>query len=181
VAAVSDTVHPAHAAERHAYWESREKWNLDPQVADRHAEADHAATLAERIQDYRHSDEFAEFRAREVMASMARCIDALIGKERVAVVTVLALALDVYGAGAPQVTTFDERLREDADWWADIASQPELEAYAGAALRRIERRGFGEKARKRLLVMLWGTLSDDDKREFLKKVDPRGAFRGRGV
>jgi hypothetical protein len=29
--------------------------------------------------------------------------------------------------------------------------------------------------------MLWGTLSDDDKRAFLRQVDPRGAFRGRAV
>lgn len=174
-------IHPAHAAERHAYWESQDKWKLDPDVSDGHAEADHAATLAERIQDYRQSDEFAEFRTREVMAAVARSIERLMEKDRVAVLTVLALALDVYGAGVPSVMAFEERVRDDADWWSDFASQHELEAYAGAALRRIERRRFGEKARKRLLVMLWGTLSDDDRREFLKKVDPRGAFRGRGM
>lgn len=155
------------------------EWVIDPAMVEAHAEGDHAFALAEAMQAYRESEEFAEYRFREVSARMALVIERLVEKDRGAVVTVLALALDMYGAGIPE--GYSERLREDADWWADMASQPELEAYAGAALRRIERRGFGEKARKRLLVMLWGTLSDDDRREFLKKVDPRGAFRGRGV
>lgn len=94
-------------------------------------------------------------------------------------VCIMACALDDLGAGMPEYTELYESLRSDAAFWADIATQPELEAYAGAALRRLERKTFGPAARKRILVEMWQTLCDDDRRAFLGAVDPNGHFRGR--
>lgn len=94
---------------------------------------------------------------------------------------ILAAAwLEDHGAGFPEFSWQSPSLRSDADYWADIASPPELEAYAAAALRRIERVAFAPSARKRLLVMFWQSLPDSDRRAFLAQVDPDGVFRGRG-
>lgn len=92
--------------------------------------------------------------------------------------TIMAAALDDLGAGMPDFDHYFGGLREDAAFWADIATPPELEAYAGAALRRIARVPFALAARKRLIVMLWETMPDADQRAFLSAVDPDGKFRG---
>lgn len=76
-------------------------------------------------------------------------------------------ALDTVGAGAPQYTAFGNT-RDDATWWADLASPIELEIYAGAALRRIERVTFAERARKRLFMMLWNSFTKNQQGGFLR-------------
>lgn len=92
--------------------------------------------------------------------------------------TIMAAALEDLGAGCPDIATYYSDLRADAAFWADIATPPELEAYAAAALRRLERVAFATAARKRLIVALWSTLPDADRRAFLGAVDPAGKFRG---
>lgn len=92
--------------------------------------------------------------------------------------TIMAAAMEDIGAGMPEFNAFWHDLREEAAFWADIATPPELEAYAGAALRRIARVPFAPAARKRLFVMLWETMQEADKRAFLGAVDPDGKFRG---
>lgn len=94
--------------------------------------------------------------------------------------TIMAAALDDLGAGSPEAALYSCELRADAAFWADCATPPELEAYAAAALRRISRVAFAEMTRKRLIVMLWETLSGPDKQAFLASVDPEGKFRGAG-
>lgn len=89
----------------------------------------------------------------------------------------LCAAMETVATGGPVPALFND-WREDAEWWADVASPLELEAYAGAALRRIERATFAPSARKRLFLMFWETLSDADKLAFLGKVDPGGRFIG---
>ena len=79
------------------------------------------------------------------------------------------------GAGGPDPAPWGP-IREDAEWWADCATPPELEAYAGAALRRIERGNFAERARKRLIVALWETMPEAWRRQFVQRVDPHGRF-----
>lgn len=69
--------------------------------------------------------------------------------------------------------------REEAEYWADIATPVELEAYAAASLRKIERTSFCEGARKRIFAAIWESFDDSDRRSFLARVDPHGKFRGR--
>lgn len=88
---------------------------------------------------------------------------------------VLCAALETVGADAPR-GHFWGAVRDDAEWWADIATPVELEAYVGAGLRAITRRTFAPSAKKRLFVALWASMSDGDRKAFLKRVDPKGKF-----
>lgn len=79
----------------------------------------------------------------------------------------LCAALDTVSGGAPEYAAFGD-IRDDAAWWADIASPIELELYAGAALRRIERTQFAERARKRIFMMLWNGFTKKQQGDFLR-------------
>lgn len=94
----------------------------------------------------------------------------------------MAAALEDISAGRPSPwATIFENLRDEAEWWADCANPTELEVYAAAALRRIERTPFGERARKRIFATLWESFAPDDRAAFLARVDPAGRFRGRSA
>ena len=96
-------------------------------------------------------------------------------EERSAVAELLCGWLEIYGGGAPRLDQFGD-IREDAAFWADMATPIELEAYVGHGLRRIERASFAQGARKRLFVMLWESMSISDRRAFVRRVDPQGKF-----
>ena len=81
--------------------------------------------------------------------------------------------LEIARAGEPEFSAFSD-VREDAKWWADVATPIELEAYVGEGLRRIERTSFAPMARKRLMVALWDSFSAEDQRRFLARVNPGG-------
>lgn len=87
----------------------------------------------------------------------------------------LCLAIETVGAGPAGQAQFAD-MQYDAAWWADLACPRELETYVGAGLRAIERKTFAPAARKRLLVALWAAMDQDDRRAFLKRVDPEGQF-----
>ena len=97
-------------------------------------------------------------------------------KEVAAVNQILVAWLEDNGAGSPEPDNYFSALREDAAFWADIATPIELEAYTSAGLRRIERTHFAEATTKRLFVLFWECMSDDDKRKFLARVDGQGRF-----
>lgn len=88
---------------------------------------------------------------------------------RTAIGEALCAALDTVGGGAPRYDAFGD-MREDAAFWADIATPIELEAYAAAALHRIQRVTFAERARKRLFWAMWEAMSDKDRSAFLGRV-----------
>lgn len=83
---------------------------------------------------------------------------------------VLCAALDTVAAGAPRYEMWGD-MRREAEWWADCATPAELETYAAAALRRITRTAFAERARKRLLWTLWQSMPDEAKAAFLSRVE----------
>lgn len=93
---------------------------------------------------------------------------------------IMVAALDDMSAGPPEVDPFG-RLREDAAFWADTAHPAELEAYFTAALRRLGSRALGIRARKRLLVVLWASLSLQDRAAFMARLRPDQTFRGRAA
>lgn len=88
---------------------------------------------------------------------------------RQAVGEALCAALDTVAGGAPRYDLFSN-MREDAAFWADVATPAELEVYIAAALHRIPRVTFAERARKRLLWSLWESMPETAKRGFLARV-----------
>ena len=80
-----------------------------------------------------------------------------------------AVHLDTIAAGMPSLDPWGD-LRADAEYWADCATVPELHAYACAAMRRLAGRMQGRDMRKRLLVAIWRSLSNEDRASFLRKV-----------
>lgn len=97
-----------------------------------------------------------------------------------ATIDLCAMLVDEHGAGEPWPSLTVEHARKDARLWADAASTLELQAVLAAAIEALGARieTVAPAGRKRLLVALWGTLGDAEKRAFLSKVDPRGVFRG---
>jgi hypothetical protein len=78
----------------------------------------------------------------------------------------LCIALDTVGAGGPKYEPYGN-MREDAAFWADMATPMELEIYAAAALDRIQRATFATRARKRLFNVLWRSFTDAERSAFL--------------
>ena len=91
----------------------------------------------------------------------------------------LSAALSDLGAGMPDPQHPLVRLREDAAFWADVASEAELAEYTAAGLRKLEATPLALGMRKRLLAALFGSLPLADRKAFLARVDPRGHFQGR--
>jgi len=111
-----------------------------------------------------------------VQHALALC-DAIARCEPGDAVVILAAALDDLLAGSPDIDHWSD-IRGRAEEWADFATPHEIEAFCAACLRRIGRTAFGIAARKRMLVMFWGSLGPDDRRRFLARVDPEGQFTG---
>lgn len=91
---------------------------------------------------------------------------------------ILSAALEDLGAGMPKPHHPFDRLREDAQFWADTASEAELAEYSSAAIKRLETAPLALRMRKRLLAVLFQSLPEADRRAFLGRVDPRGIFQG---
>jgi len=85
----------------------------------------------------------------------------------------LAATLDEVCVGAPLPPLYGS-VRDEASFWADIATPVELEAYAAAALRRIERTTFAQQARKRLFMEFWRGFSDAERQKFLDHAKKNG-------
>ncbi|EDM70817.1 hypothetical protein RAZWK3B_15508 [Roseobacter sp. AzwK-3b] len=81
----------------------------------------------------------------------------------------LCAALDTVGGGAPGYDAFGN-MREDAAFWADVATPMELEIFGAAALKRIQRATFAHRARKRVFMALWETFTEADRKAFIQKV-----------
>lgn len=86
----------------------------------------------------------------------------------------LCEVLEGSSAGAPMPPLEDAR--EDARWWAELASPHEIEAYLSACLRAVGARPVAMRARKRVFAALWETMPEDDRRAFIRRVDPQGRF-----
>lgn len=115
----------------------------------------------------------------KIDAAMNLCL--AIGEcDRAVAVQIMAAAMESLQAGMPASDPFwQEGVRSDAEWWADLATPHELEAYTAAGLRAIERTAFCERARKRLFLALWGSMTVADRQAFIGRVDPAGKFRGK--
>jgi hypothetical protein len=111
-----------------------------------------------------------------------RLVLAIVQAGRSVSARVMVAALEDFCAGTPECDHFFSNLRADSEWWGDIATPAEIEAFTAAGLRRITRKAdFGIAARKRLLVELWNSMVKEDQRKFLAAVDPNGQFQGRAA
>ena len=71
--------------------------------------------------------------------------------------------LEYHGAGSPDVPLMQERVRDDARYWAMAATQPELEAYVSAAVIELENSPVTARATKRLAAWAWKNMRADDR------------------
>ena len=130
--------------------------------------------------DVRHAQDFAKYCVQRKQAEDLAV--ALMAAPREVSVPFCVSALDHLGAGIPVAESAFSDLRADAAFWAELAGPHELREYLGAALRAITESGAGAAMalapRKRLLLDLWQSLPEADRRKFLGRVDPKGLFRG---
>lgn len=91
--------------------------------------------------------------------------------DRAAVVAACDAVLEVLAPPHPELAPFHEAFREEADWWADVAPKSMQIAYLAAILRRLTNDPpVATTARKRAMVVLWNSLSSDERKAFLAKV-----------
>jgi hypothetical protein len=81
--------------------------------------------------------------------------------------------LQIHEAGMPYVQIIEGNAREDARFWAETATPPELECYALAALSRLGGMGggqalFASRQIKRLAGALFRRMSPDEQAAFAK-------------
>jgi hypothetical protein len=107
-------------------------------------------------------------------ASAAQLCDAIANCYPEDVAQILSAVLEDLETDGPILSLDD--LRTDAKFWADCASPRELETYLWAILRVLGERAFGQRARKRLIVSLWGSLAFEDRAAFLARVDADHKF-----
>ena len=74
--------------------------------------------------------------------------------------------LEQHSAGVPDVPLFQEQVRQDALFWASIASPHELEAYAVASMDALVGSTMASKQIKRLAAAAFRRLSPSDKASF---------------
>lgn len=93
---------------------------------------------------------------------------------------ILDAALRSWSVGGPGLALLLE-LDEDAEWWAAVAPAGEVAAYVAAGLRRLKVTPLHVALRKQLLVSLWHSMPEADRRAFLGRVDPTGSFVARSA
>jgi hypothetical protein len=85
-------------------------------------------------------------------------------------VQLMCAALDDLGPPSPEYAFLLERIRADADFWAEFASPLALEAHLAAILRVLGKTAFGLPARKRLMVLFWNSLTPPERAAFVDRV-----------
>lgn len=126
------------------------------------------ADIADRMAAYKASSEFVEHRARAIGEALIIAINRADSHDHGTTMAVLAAMLEELGADTPEPLLYGNQVRADAAWWADLASPGEVEAYTAAGLRQIADKGrFCIAARKRLLIMIWNSLTAADRKSFL--------------
>lgn len=81
---------------------------------------------------------------------------------------VIAAFVDEAGAGVPEYSFLQGRIRDDARYWADTAQPHELECYIAAGLERVKETAFAPRMRKRMVGTIWRKMTAAEKAEFLE-------------
>lgn len=130
--------------------------------------------LADAMEAYKATPEFIEWRAGLVAERLGVIVYRFDKIDHATTVAMLAALLDDLGAGSPSVPLLMDRVRDDAQFWAECATPIEVEAYTAAGLQAISRGAFCIAARKRLLIALWNSMTPADKRSFMSHAGKPG-------
>lgn len=127
-----------------------------------------------------HARDFAVYCAqRQIAEDLAVLLSAA---PREISVPICVAVLDAYAPVMPIAETAFSDLRGDAGFWAAVAGPHELREVVAAGCRVLSESGAGQAMaigpRKRLMLDLWNSMPEADKRKFLARVDPKGVFRG---
>ena len=90
----------------------------------------------------------------------------------------LAAMVESFSAGMP-VPAFLDDIALEADSWAAIGRDIELETYGRAIIRQLAAGPFGIKPLKQLLVTIWDHLPQAERMRFLHRIDDAGMFTGK--
>ena len=90
---------------------------------------------------------------------------------------ICAAFLETVETGGPRLGDPFGTVAGDARLWAAAAPPHELVAHTLAGLQTIPRAHLSIKTRKQVLVAIWRTLSDADRRTFLARCDADGQFQ----
>lgn len=92
----------------------------------------------------------------------------LLSIDRDLTLKVVSVWLEHHGAGSPDVSFMQERVRDDAKFWA-LAAQPyELEAYIAAGVVELEHSPIATRALKRLAAMAYKGMDAASRLAFLE-------------
>ena len=88
---------------------------------------------------------------------------------------IMAALLEERRLAAPEVSdSYFRDLQQEAKDWADWSDPGVLQAYACAALTRLDRApALGLLTRRRLFAAIWQSFGPEDRAAFLAKVDPK--------
>lgn len=81
---------------------------------------------------------------------------------------VVSTWLEHHGAGSPDVSFMQERVRDDAKFWAMAALPIELEAYVAAGVVELERSPIANRALKRLAALAYRGMDAASRLSFLE-------------
>jgi hypothetical protein len=93
-------------------------------------------------------------------------LNACFAIDRDATIATVTHWLECHGAGYPDVPLMQERIRDDARFWA-ASSQPfELEAYLAAAVMGLEKSPLAKKAVSRVGAWAFRSMDAETKHKF---------------
>jgi hypothetical protein len=88
-------------------------------------------------------------------------------------VAVTDAALELFAPTVPDLAPAFGGINDDAEWWAECASDAQIAAMTHACVKRIAGRGISSPgARKRALVAIWNALDPRERAAFLEFADP---------
>jgi uncharacterized protein YccT (UPF0319 family) len=92
-----------------------------------------------------------------------------LAKENNRAVNIAAIAwVEEHCAGVPEARHVEDNLRDDAKFWASLASPNELEAYLAAAIVALEGSAITSRAAKRLGALGFNRMDNESRAGFLQ-------------
>lgn len=142
-----------------------------------------ACAIAEAREAYEASPAFAALTSQHVISRALGVMNGLAKFDAQAVAWAAYDWLVINEAGLPTADLLDGRAREDARFWAETATPPELECYAFAAVDRLSGMGgghalFASRQIKRLAAGLFRRMSPDERAAFKKWIEGLADERG---
>ena len=122
------------------------------------------------LDEYLASPEFEAVKRDNVMSSAFSKLNTLAAHDADATAWAAYAWLQNSSAGMPYMPGLEQSARDDARFWAETATPPELECYALAACDKLEGTNalFAGRQIKRLAGALWRRMSPVEQKAFLR-------------